>query len=174
MAILAGFLVVLVNIFFVISTNSSHEEARAEVQQNLRFASSEITEKVRSSSDITVPVKDGQGNTLDITLNDLIVEFRVQEGVLQKIQSATGATCAPGDGCQAGCGSFDTDCTPENITADNVIVSFPGSAPFIFTRTESGNAKPSIQINLAISYNDKGRPDYKFSEVFQTTVSVRQ
>lgn len=150
-AILSGFLLVIVNLFFTVSTSSVREEVRAEVRQNLRFASQRITDEVRSGKEIisaTLP-DGGAGNTLDIKITDgTTVRFSVSGGVLQKTKNFG----LPGE-------------TIESITTNNVAVN---TSPEIFNRI--GN---TIQINLKIDYNDNGRGDYKFFESVKTAVSLR-
>jgi Tfp pilus assembly protein PilW len=152
MAILAGFLIVIVNLFFIISTSSAKEEARAEVRQNLRFAIEQIKADIRFSGAaivINAPTSGGAGNTLNFTIGGTTTDFSVASGVLQRTRGAV----------------------TQNITTDKVAVSVANS---IFTRIDNVGAKPTIQIVLTMSYNDNGRPDYKFFESVQTTVSVRQ
>lgn len=150
MAILAGFLSVVMNIFFMITGSSAKEEARSEVQQNLRFASTQIVNDIRTAKSINLPVS-GEGNILEIDNGFLITRFSVSGGVLTRIKNPG----LPGE-------------IIENITTNNVTVSASGP-PLIFARVGD-----TIQINLNISYNDNGRPDYKFSAASQTTVSLRQ
>lgn len=152
MAILAGFLIVIVNLFFIISTNSAKEEARAEVQQNLRFAVQQIKADIHSSGAaivVNAPASGAAGNTLNFTTGGATTDFSVASGVLVRTQSAVA----------------------QNITTGKVTVS---AASPVFTRIDNTGAKPTIQIILTMSYNDNGRPDYKFSETVQTTVSLRQ
>lgn len=150
-AILSGFLLVLTNLFFMVSTGSVREEVRAEVRQNLRFASQQITDTVRSGKEIisaTLP-DGGAGNVLDIKIaGGTITRFSVSNGVLQRTKNLD----LPGE-------------ITENITTDNITVSI---SPEIFNRIGS-----TIQINLKIDYNDNGRGDYKFFESVKTTVSLR-
>lgn len=150
-AILSGFLLVIVNLFFTVSSNSAREEVRAEVRQNLRFASDRITSEVRSSKEIisaTLP-DGGAGNILDIKRSDgSTIRFGVLNGILQRTKN-------PGL----------PDEVIENVTTDNVTVSV---SPEIFNRI--GN---TIQINLKIDYNDSGREDHKFFESVKTTASLR-
>ncbi len=174
-AILSGFLLVIVNLFFSISSSSAREEARSEVRQNLRFASQQIINSARSATAFCIDpnpdcatASDSEGNILDVTVNNLTERFRVSGGVLQKIKSASGGTCGASDGCKADCDAFDSDCAAEDITAGKVTVSSPAAPPFIFTGIGS-----TIQINLKIDYNDNGRGDYKFSDSVMTTVSLR-
>ncbi len=151
MAILAGFLVVLVNLFFMISASSSREEARAEVRQNLRFAAQQITTDIRSATAISAPIVGGEGNALNITVGGEDIAYAISGGVLQRTRGAI----------------------TENITTAKISVSNPSAAPFIFTRDNSG-IRPTVQIILEMSYNDNGRADYKFSDKLQTTASLKQ
>jgi len=151
-SLLSGFLLIIVNIFFMVSSSSQREEARAEVQQNLRFAMEQIASELRSSdSAITVnaPASGASGNILNFTSSGITTEFAVSGGVLRK---TIGASINP-------------------LTNDKVTVST--SSP-LFTRLDNSDANPSIQIILTISYNDNERPNYHFSQTAQTTVSLRQ
>lgn len=174
-AILSAFLLVIVNLFFSISSSSAREEARSEVRQNLRFASQQIVNSARSATVFCVDpnpdcntASDSEGNILDITVDNLTERFRVSDGVLQRIQSASGGTCGPDDGCKADCATFDSDCAAENITTSKATVYSPAASPFIFT-----GIGDTIQINLKIDYNDSGRGDYKFFDSVRTSVSLR-
>lgn len=150
-AILSGFLLVIVNLFFTVSTSSVREEVRAEVRQNLRFSSQKIVDDMRSAKEIlssTLP-DGGGGNVLDIkSIDGTTIRFSIMNGVLQRTQ-------------KFGLVEEKT----ENITTDAVTVS---TTPEIFNHI--GN---TIQINLKIDYNDNGRGDYKFSESVKTTASLR-
>lgn len=150
MAILAGFLMVITNIFFMVTGNSAREEARSEVQQNLRFATLQIVNDVRLAKNIIAPVS-GESNVLDLDMGSSTTRFNVTGGALVKTINLG----LPGE-------------TASNITVDNVSVGVAES-PLIFTRIGD-----TIQINLTISYNDNGRPNYKFSAKSQTTASLRK
>lgn len=150
--ILAGFLTIIVNLFFMISVNSAKEEARIEVQQNLQFAISQITNELHSSESATIinnPTSGAPENILNYTVNSVTTEFRITDGVLKKTEDLGG----PSE-------------STENITGNNVTINTTG--PKIFTRIAD-----TIQINLEIGYNDNGKPSYEFSQKIQTTVSPR-
>lgn len=150
--ILSGFLTIIVSLFFMISVNSAKEEARIEVQQNLQFAISQITNEICFSENATTinnPVSSVPENILNYTVNSIVTEFRVVDGVLKKIEDLGGP-------------SENT----KDITSDNVIINITG--PKIFARIGD-----TIQINLEISYNNNGRPSHEFSQKIQTTVSPR-
>lgn len=149
-AILIGFLMAVTNIFFVIAASYAKEEARAEVQQNIRFAAEQITSEINSATAISEPVAAGDsGNVLEVTVEGLPTRFDVSDGVLRKTRGAV----------------------VENITSDKVVVSI---SPNIFTRIENANAKSTIQVILIISYNDEGREDYKFSKTIQTAALLKR
>ncbi len=153
MAILAGFLVVLANLFFMITASSGKEEARAEVQQNLRFAIQQITTDIRSATAITEPVISSGGNALNITVGGIATIYSISgNGILQKTRGAV----------------------TEDITTDRVAISSPSAAPFVFTRVDNASAKPTVQIILEMSYNDNGKADFKFTDKVQTAVSLKQ
>lgn len=150
-AILSGFLLVIANLFFTVSTNSAREEVRSEVRQNLRFATQKITDDVRSAKEIvTATLPDGgAGNILDIKgIDGTVVRYSILNGVLVK----TIKFGLPEE-------------NSEPVTTDKVTVNI---TPEIFNRI--GN---TIQINLKIDYNDSGREDYKFFESVKTTASLR-
>lgn len=148
MAILSSLLIIIVNLFFMISSNSAKEEARIEVQQNLQFAINEITNQMNNyNTDISIitPVNSGDaGNALEITVDGLNIKYDVLSGALQKTIGASA----------------------ENITSNNVIVDTTNP---IFKRING-----TIQINLKMSYNDKGRPSYKYSNEIKTTISAKK
>lgn len=98
-AILSGFLLVVVNLFFTVSTSSVREEVRSEVRQNLRFASRQITDEVRKAA--AIDFVSANGDTLRLSVDGSPTEFKVVSGILQKIRGVS----------------------VENITTDNVTVS---------------------------------------------------
>lgn len=148
MAILSSLLIIIVNIFFMISSNSAKEDAKIEVQQNLQFAINEITNQMNNCGtgiSIITPVNSGgAGNALEITVDGLNIQYDVLSGTLRKTIGASA----------------------ENITSSDVIIETINP---IFKRI-----KDTIQINLKISYNDKGRPSYKYSREIKTTISAKK
>jgi len=172
-AILSSLLITIAGLFSMISTNSSKEESRIEVQQNLQFATGQIADELHSFDDIIINTPNPSGNT-DNVLNfqsaTTVVEFKISpSGVLQKTRGTTTATCLNDGKCKVDCGPVDSDCTVENITSDKVIVTSPTGVEKIFTRLGE-----TIQIKLEISYNNNGRPAYEFSKKSQTTVSLKK
>lgn len=125
-AILSSFLVVIVNLFFTVSTSSVREEVRTEVRHNLRFASEQITNEVRKAT--AIESVSPSGDSLQITVDGAPTEFRVTGGVLQKIRGAS----------------------QENITTGNVTVN---TTDPIFTRI--GNTI-QINLKIDYNDNGKG------------------
>lgn len=149
MAILSSLLIIIVNLFFMISSNSAKEEAKIEVQQNLQFAANEITSQMNNYDtgiSITTPANSGDaGNILEINIDGANIKYDVSSGIFRKTIGISPA---------------------ENITSNDVIVS---STNPIFKRIGS-----TIQVNLKISYNDGGRPSYKYSREIKTTISAKK
>jgi type II secretory pathway pseudopilin PulG len=148
-ATLSSLLIIIVNIFFMISSNSVKEEAKIEVQQNLQFAVNEITSQINiynTNISIITPINSGDaGNMLEINVDGSNIKYDVLSGILRKT----------------------IDILPsENITSNDVIVDITNP---IFTRIND-----TIQINLKISYNDSGRPSYKYSSEIKTAISANK
>lgn len=98
-AILSGFLLVITNLFFTVSTSSVREEVSTEVRQNLRFAGDQMTSEVRKAS--AIDFISANGDTLRLVVGGALTEFKVEGGILKKTRGAS----------------------TENITTDNVTVS---------------------------------------------------
>ncbi len=148
MAILSSLLIIIVNLFFMISSNSAKEKAKIEVQQNLQFAINEITNQMNNYSagiSIITPANSGDiGNILEIDIDGVNIKYDISSGALQKTVGVSA----------------------ENITSSDVIVDAINP---IFKRIDD-----TIQVNLKISYNDKGRPSYIYSREIKTTISTKK
>jgi type II secretory pathway pseudopilin PulG len=170
--ILSGVMLMIVNLFVIISASSANEEARTEVQQNLQFAIQQMSDNIRPQNDI-VNIS-ANGDILDLSSgsdpNKVTLRFDASNNALKKIQGIAGASsCDSSDGkCKADCAVIDPDCSPENIVSSKVSVGPSSPIDPIFNQIDN-----TIQIILEISYNDKGRKDYIFSQKNQTTVSLR-
>ena len=125
-AILSGFLLVIANLFFMVSTSSVREDVRAEVRQNLRFASQQITDETRKAT--AIDFVSANGDTLRIIVDGATTEFRVVGGILQKVRGASA----------------------ENITTDIVTVSI---ADPVFTQI--GNTI-QINLKIDYNDNGRG------------------
>lgn len=144
-AIISVVSLISVDILYTIADSRGRIESRTEVNQNLRFASERLANDIRSATAVTVPSGTNvSGNVLTLTLPvEGIVSYSVSSGVLQR---------------------NSVDLTSNNVTVDT------GSS--IFTRIDNGNRK-TIQINLRISYNDAGRPNWQYANSVRTTAALR-
>ncbi len=173
MAILSGFLMVIVNLFFSILGSAAREEARKEVQQNLQFAIQQISDDIRHQDNITSI--NANGDILDLSSgadpNKITLRFDASINILKKIQGDAGASSCDGTDskCKADCATLDPNCKEESITSSKVSIGQSSPLNPIFRQIEN-----TIQIILTISYNDNGRRDYKFSKKDQTSVLSRQ
>ncbi|MBW6441228.1 prepilin-type N-terminal cleavage/methylation domain-containing protein [Patescibacteria group bacterium] len=146
--ILSSLLIIIVNLFFMISANSAAQDAKIEVQHNLQFALNKITSQMSNyDSDISImtPANSGEtSNILEVLRDGSNIKYDVSAGVLRET----------------------IDGTTENITSNNVTVDLTNP---IFKRIND-----TLQINLKISYNDNERPSYKYSSDIRTTISVKK
>lgn len=171
MGLLAGIMMVIVNLFVIFSINSANSEARTEVQQNLQFAMQNIVNAVRGQDGINSIGISANGDILDLVSSsaDILLRFDARNSKLSKTIGAPGAACNASGGCRIDCATPDPDCSPLDLLGPDVSLaaSNPPSDP-IFK-----NIGGAIQIKLNISYNDNGRRDYVFQQTNQTTVSPR-
>ena len=144
-AIISVVSLVSVDILYSLSDSRGRIESRSEVNQNLRFAAERLVNDVHLATAVTIPSGTNIfGNVLTMTLpSEGSVSYSVSGGVLQR--NAT------------------------NLTSNNVTVDTGSS---IFTRIDNGNNK-TIQINLKMSYNDAGRPNWQYANSVQTTAAVK-
>jgi len=148
LAIFAVISVVTVDLFVTVAKGYSQSEAAGEVQQNLRYSMERISGTIRAATG----VNSASGSTLDLAMpnpaqNPTI--FDLSSGVL-RIKEGSGIAKA--------------------ITSDKVIVD---SLTFTAINNPSP-AKATVQVNISMSYNNQGNPDYTFSASNRTTVSLRQ
>lgn len=106
-AILSGFLLVIINLFFSVSTSSVRGEVSSEVRQNLRFASQQVTDEVRKAT--AIDFVSVSGDNLRLIIDGAPTEFKIVGGILEKTRGMT----------------------TENITTNNVTVS---TADPVFTQ----------------------------------------
>ncbi|MBI5466118.1 MAG: prepilin-type N-terminal cleavage/methylation domain-containing protein [Candidatus Kerfeldbacteria bacterium] len=150
-AILAVLLMVIVGLASTSSQSSSAEEARAEVQQNLRFSLDTISSAVRRAASINTPTAGGSGSALSLAMSDGSKNPTVFDLSSQVLRITEGAGIA------------------QALTNNRVKVTSIGFQHL----ANASPAKPTIQITLTIAYNDLGRSVYQYSKTEQTTVSLR-
>lgn len=153
LAVFSIIVVVLTSIFPVIVRVRATANARFEVQENLRSALEKIQQTVfdagYSETGGSCPL-----NTLGLGVGTATTTFQVVSGRLQ-IREA--------------------DANPfSDITSANVSVAVSDGATCLFTKVANPTpAKSTIQIKIKVSYNDQGRPELKFSDLSQLTISLR-
>lgn len=147
-AVLSSLLTITVNMFTMISSNSTKQYSRIEVQQNLQFSVNEITSQFNNYNtgiSIITPANNGEtGNILELIIDGKNIKYDVSSGILQKT----------------------IDSSTKNITSETVIIETINP---IFKKIND-----TIQINLKISYNDRGKPSSKHTQEIKTTISVKK
>lgn len=146
-AIFSGIILTIINFYFVLSQSGSGVQARDEVLQNLNFALARLSYDIRRASTITTPQPGNSGNTLSLTIGNETITYQVNNGILERISSTT-----------------------ESITNDKVFVAT--DTP-IFYHFVQGASKSLLTIDLNISYNAQGRPDWVYSQRILTTINNR-
>lgn len=148
MAVFAFVSVSLVGLIVAVTKDRGHVEARSEVQQNIRYSVTRMTQAIHSATGINGT----PGATLSLILaaaakNPTV--FDLSAGVL-RITEGVGSAQA--------------------ITSDKVTVT-----GLTFTQiSNAAPAKTTIQINLTIKYNDGGNTQLLYSQNQLTTVSLKQ
>jgi len=156
LAIFSGVVVVLITLLFSTIRGRGDVQTKTEVQQNMRYALSLITQTIHSATAI-----DGTpGASLCLTMSDNAknpTEFDVSNGTLRITEGSGGGSCPPS--------GTATPITSEKVTVTNLT----------FTKISNpAPAKDTIQVNLTIEYKDQGNPQLKFSQNQVTTVSLKQ
>lgn len=140
--------VLLVNLFVTTAKDRGHIESRTEVQQNMRYSMTRIAQAIHSATGINgIP-----GASLSLILADASKNptvFDLLSGVL-RITEGAGSALA--------------------ITSGKVTVS-----ALTFTKISNpAPAKPAVQINITIVYNDNGNTQLAYSQNQITTVTLKQ
>lgn len=140
---------IVANMLVVILGGKSSAESQFEVSQNLRFATEKVRQLVYDAASSTVsgscPL-----NTLEVTIGGVTTTVAIAGGVLQTTSQGT----------------------THSLTSNLVTASSSGGC--LFTRiANSPPAKPTLQLQLTIRYNDRGDPTLIFSDSVHTTISQR-
>lgn len=146
--ILAGISVVLVNLLFTSVRGQGAVESRSEVQQNIRYSFTRITQAIYAATGVNgVP-----GATLSLAMADGAKNptvFDVSGNILRITEGVSAA---------------------QTLTSNKVEIT-----NLTFTKIANpAPAKNSIQINLTIRYKDNGNPQYKFSKNDIVTATLKQ
>ncbi|MBI2450972.1 MAG: prepilin-type N-terminal cleavage/methylation domain-containing protein [Parcubacteria group bacterium] len=143
---------IIVNFFGVFGRTRAQNEARTEVEDNLRLAIEKISRDVRIASAISLPAAGGQSSTLGITIGGVSTTYQISgQGILQRVSGGTVL----------------------DITSNKVVVA-NNSDNFVRTDNSGGNIRSiTLQVNLLISYASQGRPDFIYSNTGKTAITIR-
>jgi prepilin-type N-terminal cleavage/methylation domain-containing protein len=151
-SIIAVFSSMLASMFIVLGRSRGQLEARAEVNQALRFVSEKINQDIRAATSVITPASAGtSSSTLVLVVEGSTITYRVTLGVLERQVDAL---------------------SPEPMTADTVSVS-----SVRFTRTENTNTvlnktRTGVQVDLTIAYQTAGL-DWAYDASKKTTTLIR-
>ena len=145
MGIFSIVLFVTLDFFFLSQVLKGEIVQQQEVDRNARAALLEMTQTIRSATDVTTPLLGATGSA--VSLNSNSISYAVNGGILQKSES--GET---------------HDLTSDSVTIENVS----------FTTRGEVNEKPTVSIAFTIRTNTRiyGKPDY-ITKTIQTTVQLR-
>jgi type II secretory pathway component PulJ len=150
-AIFAVVTTAIVGLAASVSRSNAAEEARAEVQQNLRFSLATVGEAVRRATGVTTPPAGGTDPALQLTMADSTKNptvFDVNQEVL-RLAEGIGA--------------------PQSLTSSRVRVT----ALSFQHLANAAPAKPTVAVTMTVAFDDQGRPGYQYAKTEQTTVSLR-
>jgi len=153
LAIFAGIMFVLIQIFIAFTGSRGQVEARVEVQQSQRFAVETMTQAIHRATGTNNAT--GASSTLSLimassTLNPTVFDTSV--GVLRMQEGSA---------------------TPVNLTSDLTTVT-----ALTFTRitnaTTTGQATDTIKIDITVEYKNNNKPQLKYSKNTVTTATIKQ
>ncbi len=138
------------NILVVVFEGRDSTNSRYEVLQNIRFSSEKIRQLIYDSSSFTVSGS-CPFNILETTISGTTTTVAINNGILQTVSGGN----------------------TNNLTSDSVSATSTGNCLFAKT-SNPAPAKPTLQFQFTISYNDNGNQQLKFSDSIKTTISQRQ
>ena len=150
--ILAGLLVVVSGVFISLSRGNGQVQAKAEVNNAIRFATEMIRQDLKNvdGGGVSLPSPGSPGAVLTLSRNSTNITYDVSGGALRRKEGTA---------------------APENVTNSNIIVSSP-----VFTYINNYNSvldvsNISIKIEMTFTYNSNS-PDWTYSAPLQTTVDL--
>lgn len=149
-AVLSVIIMVVVEIFFMITQGRDLANVKFEVSQNIRFA----TERVRQmvfDADLIAVSGSCPNNILEITAASATSSIFIENGVL-KISDNSGVN--------------------DITTAKVIATSTPGECLFGIVNNPAP-IKNSLQMKIKMVYNSQGKSELDISESQQMTVSLR-
>ena len=154
-AIVAAVMLMISSTFFSLSKGQNQNQARSEVNSNVRFAIEKISQDLFSASGVSTPGSAGATSTsLVMTISGVTTTYCIANSAIFR---QTGG---------AACGASSEPITASTVTATGML----------FTRLENTNSVlnktiVSIQADVTASYNSTA-PELQYSQEKKTTVSL--
>lgn len=138
------------NVLVTVFEGRDSTNARYEVLQNIRFASEKIRQLVYDTSSSTVsgvcPF-----NVLEVIIGGATTTVTINNGILQTVSGGN-----------------------TNILTSNLVTATSTDGNCLFVKISNPlPAKPTLQFQFSISYNNNGNQQLKFSDSIKTTISQR-
>lgn len=149
-AILSGLMVVISDVFIMLSKGRGQAEAQSEVNSAIRFSAELIKQDVKNASAISAPLLGTPASTLSLTVSGNTILYDMLAGRLRR--------------------SFNG--TPDFVTGTSVVADVP-----TFTRLENYNSvlnatTTAVQVAMTMRYNASST-DWVYSDTLRTTITFR-
>lgn len=139
-------------IAFALSITGSRDKNYVvqEVQANGRMALDLISQKIKAANDVVSPGEGNSGSSLELDMPspDANLTFSLSNGILN---------------------ATETGSDPVLVTSDEVNVT-----NLTFTNLAPATEKDNIRIEMNIEYRNPGSQEFKYSQDYQTSISIRQ
>jgi len=139
-------------ITFILSITSANSKTYViqEVQANTRMALDVISQKIRAADDVITPSEGNSTSTLvlDMPNSDLDLTFSIINGVLDITEETASST---------------------PITSNEINIS-----SLTFTNLATAGEKDNIKIEITAIYKTGESKEFQYSQMLQTSVSLRK
>ncbi len=150
-AILSVILVLVLGMFLVTGRVRARNNAKLALNENARVILGRVRDSILDSSSATLGGSCGQ-NTLTLTIGASSVTYRITGNVFEIVEDANPAKA---------------------LSASSVRVGNAGSC--LFTKLANpAPSKPTVQVNLRLTYDTPGNPLTELTQDYQMTVALRQ
>ena len=141
---------VLYNLFLVTIRTRAVSNAKLAINENARVSVGKIRNSILDAS---AAAESGTcpENKLDLTIAGVTTTYRITDGVLEIVEGANPA---------------------QSVTSSLVIVGTGASCLFAII-SNPAPAKPTVRIQLRVTYNTPNNPLTDISQDYQNTVSLR-
>lgn len=152
-AILSGIMIVVSDMFILLSKGRGQAEARSEVNSAVRFAAERIKQDVKNTSAIATPVLGTPASTLSLTVSGVPVVYDMLGGALRRTENGVVAMTT---------GSLVSVDTPTFTRLENYNPNIGAS----------GATTTAIQVVMTFRYNSSST-DWGYADTLRTTVTLR-